>query len=192
MVVSQKSHDANCRNAQQSRGPVSLEGKKAVRLNALTYGLRARDLILPRENPEEYQQVWAELLDEWKPQTRSERMALEQVATAYWLLARATRSETSIRITQHLTFQEMSRLVDRVYAQRTSLERSLAKGLAQLRQLQKDRLAAPAQAVQPKPAAVTEPRASVSGSPPAWLTSPEPVGQTIVLCGLPSSDPDTR
>ena len=187
MVISKKSHEANCRNAQQSRGPVSLEGKKAVRLNALTYGLRARDLILPRENPEEYQQLWAELLDEWKPQTRSERMALEQVATAYWLLARATRSETSIRITQHLSFQEMSRLVDRVYAQRTSLERSLAKGLAQLRQLQKDRKAA-----EPKPIAVTEPRASVSGSPPAWLTSPEPVGQTIVLCGLPSSDPDTR
>jgi len=42
MVISQKQHEANRRNAQKSTGPTTLEGKAAASLNAVTYGLRTR------------------------------------------------------------------------------------------------------------------------------------------------------
>src|ERR1022692_438974 len=54
MVISDKQQEANRQNAQHSTGPNTPEAKAAVRLNALTYGLRARDLILPNEDSEEY------------------------------------------------------------------------------------------------------------------------------------------
>ena len=47
MIISEKQHQANRQNAQHSTGPNTPEGKAAVRLNALTYGLRTRGLILP-------------------------------------------------------------------------------------------------------------------------------------------------
>jgi len=51
MLISEKQHQANRQNAQHSTGPTTPEGKTAVRLNALTYGLRARWLILPCDDP---------------------------------------------------------------------------------------------------------------------------------------------
>ena len=50
MLISRKQHQANRENAQHSTGPVSPEGKAAVRLNALTFGLRARDVVLIHED----------------------------------------------------------------------------------------------------------------------------------------------
>ena len=53
MIISDKQHEANRQNAQQSTGPNTSEGKAAVRLNALTYGLRARSILIFEEDPEE-------------------------------------------------------------------------------------------------------------------------------------------
>jgi len=51
MLISDEQQESNRQNAQYSTGPKSPEGKEAVRLSALTYGLRARDFILPNEYP---------------------------------------------------------------------------------------------------------------------------------------------
>jgi hypothetical protein len=48
MLISDKQHEANCQNAQQSSGPKTPEGKAAVRLNALTHGLA---LVAPSSAP---------------------------------------------------------------------------------------------------------------------------------------------
>ena len=96
MLISEKQQQANQQNAQHSTGPKTAAGKAAVRLNALKYGLRARDLLLPNEDPAEYQQLWDDLETEWKPQTRSERTYLVQMATSEWLLARLARGENLI------------------------------------------------------------------------------------------------
>ena len=96
MIISDKQQQANRRNAQQSTGPVTPAGKAAVRLNALTYGLRARSSIIHGEDPEDYKQLWAELATEWQPQTRTERLYLEQMVTSQWLLARVAHGESQI------------------------------------------------------------------------------------------------
>jgi hypothetical protein len=96
MIISEKQQDANRQNAQHSTGPKTPGGKAAMRLRALKYGLRARSLLIPGENPEDYKQLWADLEAEWQPQTRTERMHLEQAAVSQWLLARVAESESRL------------------------------------------------------------------------------------------------
>ena len=53
--ISPQKLEANRRNAQQSTGPVSAEGKKSSSMNALTHGLLARAVPITigdyREDP---------------------------------------------------------------------------------------------------------------------------------------------
>ncbi len=76
MLISRKQHQANRQNAQHSTGPVSPEGKAAVRLNALTFGLRARDVVLIHEDAAAYRQLWDVLESEWQPRVAGRRLRL--------------------------------------------------------------------------------------------------------------------
>jgi len=153
MVISERSHEANQHNAQQSTGPTSPQGKAAVRLNALTYGLRARSTLIHGEDPEEYKRLWAALEAEWQPQTGTERLYLEQMCTSQWLLARVAGGESRI-YEANIRAEKQFPLLRDVSRQRTSLERSFTSGLRELKQLQKER-----QARQPQPAqAVSSPQ----------------------------------
>lgn len=146
MLISDKQHQANRQNAQHSPGPTSPEGKAAVRFNALTWGLRARSLMLDDEDPADYQQLWDDLEAEWQPQTHTERYYLEQMSMSQWLLTRTAASETRIRQAGLHLGTELE-LLDRIAAQRTRLERSFTSGMRELKQLQKER-----QARRPQPA----------------------------------------
>jgi hypothetical protein len=142
MIISGKQQEANRQNAQHSTGPSTPAGKAAVRLNALTYGLRARDLLLPWEDPEEYKQLWAALEADWQPQNRTERLHLEQMATSQWLLARMAKQERRI-CECSLPIEEELSLLNRVSALRTRLERSFTTASHELKQSQKERQARP-------------------------------------------------
>ncbi len=87
-MASLKQIEANRRNALKSTGPKTSEGKAAVRMNALRHGLRARSLLIPGENPADYDQLCAGLEAEWRPQTPTEHLLLQQMAVAQWKLAR--------------------------------------------------------------------------------------------------------
>jgi hypothetical protein len=153
MLISDKQQEANRRNAQHSSGPRTPEGKAAVRLNALKYGLRARDLIVFDEDPEEYKQLWAALEAECQPQTHTERLYLEQMSTSQWLLARMAATE-SYFFQIDLPPQIKLDLLKRVDRRRTRLERSFNTAVHELRQSQKDRRqsqARPQTLVQAKP-----------------------------------------
>src|SRR5205814_2836316 len=49
-VTSERQKTANQANALRSTGPKTPEGKAAVRLNAFRHGLLARDVVLPDED----------------------------------------------------------------------------------------------------------------------------------------------
>ncbi len=68
-----KQFQANRRNAQKSTGPKTPEGKAAVSMNALRHGLRARTVVLPGENREEFTQLCDDLEVEWSPESRTEQ-----------------------------------------------------------------------------------------------------------------------
>jgi hypothetical protein len=67
--------EANRRNASCSTGPRSAQGKANARLNAIKHGLRAEQLVLPTEDPEEFREHSADWYDDWKPAT-AEAVAL--------------------------------------------------------------------------------------------------------------------
>src|ERR1022692_1862081 len=92
MIISDKNHESNRRNAQHSTGPTTPEGKKAASLNAVTYGLRTRSLIIHGENIADYWRLWDGLETEWQPETPTERLYLEGMSVSQWQLARMARS----------------------------------------------------------------------------------------------------
>ena len=180
MLVSNKQHQANRQNAQHSTGPATPEGKAAVRLNALTYGLRARQLILPGEDPEEYKQLWADLEAEWQPQTRTERLHLEQMATSQWLVARLAKSERRV-YEGELSIEKQLALLERISTLRARSERSFTSAMRDLKQLQKER-----QALRQQPAGArrTAQPAQPPAPPPEYLMSEGSQGHPVFCASV--------
>src|SRR5260221_6212037 len=65
-------------------------------MNALRHGLRARTVVLPAENSEEFHQLCNDLETEWQPQSRTEHFYVEQMAISQWKLTRVEVAEKSI------------------------------------------------------------------------------------------------
>jgi hypothetical protein len=91
-----KQIEANRRNSLKSTGPTTPEGKAAIRLNALRHGLRARTVVLPGEQPEEFQQLCDDLEAEWRPKSRTDQLYVEQIAVSQWKLNRMEMARRSV------------------------------------------------------------------------------------------------
>ncbi len=95
-MTSTKRAEANLRNSARSTGPRTLSGKSRARLNAVTHGLTAETLILPGEDPREFQRR----LDDWtatlEPANPFEQDLVRQVATLSWRLDRADRVQDAL------------------------------------------------------------------------------------------------
>jgi hypothetical protein len=170
MLISDKQHEANRQNAQHSSGPVSEEGKAAIRYNAITFGLRTRATVLQTENVEDYYRLWNALHAEWQPKTRTEFCHVETMVTSLWLLARVARSEQ--RVYMEVGFGERQfALLAQVDKQRAHLERSFRTAIADMKQAQKER-----EARQPQPAPTAHPAKSAPApvSNPAGSQAPPP------------------
>ena len=188
MLISDKQHQANRKNAQHSTGPATPAAKEAIRFNALTYGLRTRASILPDENCADYSQLWDELDADWQPQTRTERLYLETMVTSQWLLKRVAESEQRIYV--FIAFgEERFKMLGYVAKQRAQLERSFRTAIADMKQSQKERQAQPQpQPAKPAPAPVSK-SAEPSVPPPEYVMS-ERAEAHPVFCA--PETPDTR
>lgn len=97
-MVSEKQKQANIENAQLSTGPITLEGKAVVALNAVKHGIFAKDLVIDagdgREDESEYHELLAELKNDLIPVGRMEMLLVEKIAVNYWRLRRLIRFET--------------------------------------------------------------------------------------------------
>src|SRR5207245_1658676 len=96
--------EANRLNAQHSTGPSTPEGRAAVRLNGLKYGLYAETLILPGEDPAEFDALLDRLDAEHQPATPTEELFVSQIAMAAWRRARVQRLEAAFYNNQHKYF----------------------------------------------------------------------------------------
>jgi regulator of extracellular matrix RemA (YlzA/DUF370 family) len=167
MVISPKQQESNRRNAQHSTGPTTPEGKKAASLNAVTYGLRTRSLLIQDENIADYWRLWDGLEAEWQPETATERLYLEQMSVAQWLLARMAASEQRVHAS-NLAFTTELDLLDRIDKRRTRLERSFTAAVRELKQLQKERRQRQAQRQQP---ATAKQSTQAPVQPPGYVMS---------------------
>ena len=157
-MASIKQTEANRLNALKSTGPKTPEGKAAVKLNGLRHGLRARTVVLPGENPEEFQQLCDDLETEWQPESRTEQFYLEQMAISQWKLTRIELAEKSIALQESAAKIQIP-LLDRLWQSQCRLERSYARAQRELQRLQKSRLP------------VDQPGESDSANPPNWEIS---------------------
>jgi hypothetical protein len=109
-MISEKKLEANRRNAQLSTGPRTPEGKRAVSRNSLVHGVRARHAVLILEKSSEFDQLFAELMEEFQPQTPTEDFQVEQIAVIKWKLGRLDAAENSaiLQSTQfHLALKKL-------------------------------------------------------------------------------------
>src|ERR1017187_7706452 len=153
MIISDKNHESNRRNAQHSTGPTTPEGKKAASLNAVTYGLRTRSLIIHGENIADYWRLWDGLETEGQPESPTERLYLGRMSVSQWERVPMARKEQRVYETT-LPMPAQFDLLDRIARHCTRLERSFTTAMHELKQLQKERKAKQAvEARQTKPCA---------------------------------------
>ncbi len=95
--VSEKQREANRRNASQSTGPKTPEGKQVSRLNAVTHGLLAKAVVITagdyQEDEQEFAQLLEELREQFSPVGVAEDLEVQKIALCYWRKMRAVRYE---------------------------------------------------------------------------------------------------
>src|SRR6516164_10354497 len=97
--------EANRRNAQLSTGPVTEEGKRSSRQNAVRHGLTAETVIDALEDAEDYAAFEMAITADYDAQSAVERELVLRLASLLWRLRRATTIETGLFEIQaeHLT-----------------------------------------------------------------------------------------
>jgi hypothetical protein len=93
-MISERQQEANRRNAAKSHGPITPEGRAAVRHNALKHGLTAADIILPTvEEKIDFEQFRAAFEEECQPIGPIEQVLVEDLVAARWRLNRIRKME---------------------------------------------------------------------------------------------------
>jgi hypothetical protein len=92
--MTERQLEANRRNAAKSHGPITPEGRAAVRLNALKHGLTAADVILPTaEDKLEFEQFQTAFVEECQPVGPIEQVLVEDIVVNRWRMTRVRKME---------------------------------------------------------------------------------------------------
>jgi hypothetical protein len=95
-MTSLRQTEANRRNARLSTGPVTEEGKKQSRRNALRHGLTAETVIDALEDAEDYAAFEMAVTADYDAQSAVERELVLRLASLLWRLRRATAIESGL------------------------------------------------------------------------------------------------
>jgi hypothetical protein len=88
--------EANRRNARLGTGPVTDEGKRRSRLNAVRHGLTAETVIDALEDAEDYAAFEMAVTADYDAQSAVERELVLRLASLLWRLRRATTIESGL------------------------------------------------------------------------------------------------
>jgi hypothetical protein len=88
--------EANRRNAQLSTGPVTEEGKRRSRQNAVRHGLTAETVIDALEDADDYAAFEIAVTADYDAQSAVERELVLRLASLLWRLRRATAIESGL------------------------------------------------------------------------------------------------
>jgi hypothetical protein len=98
-TMSPEAIEANRRNAQQSTGPKSAEGKSVVRMNAVKHGILAAQVVIwghkIQESPAEFKNFCHEYYSHLAPVGPLEEMLVDQIIAINWRLRRARMAESA-------------------------------------------------------------------------------------------------
>lgn len=87
-MISEKQLEANRRNAQNSTGPKSVEGKASSSRNNLRHGLAGQVAVMPGEDREAHDKFCNQLIGSFAPETPIEQQFAQSVAEDSWRLNR--------------------------------------------------------------------------------------------------------
>jgi hypothetical protein len=88
--------EANRRNARLSTGPVTEDGKKRSRRNAVRHGLTAETVIVALEDAEDYAAFEMAITADFDAQSSVARELVLRLASLLWRLRRATAIESGL------------------------------------------------------------------------------------------------
>ena len=95
-MTSARQIEANRRNALASTGPKTEIGKQRASQNAVRHGLTAETVIVPLEDPDDYQAFEQSVTADYEAETAVERELVLRLASLLWRLRRATSIETGL------------------------------------------------------------------------------------------------
>lgn len=186
------------RNALRPTGPRTPAGKDIASRNSLKHGLTARQVVIPGESQEEFDQLLDSLTAERQPCGETETHLIAEIAAGTWRLARARQREAEMLATQPGLFSADSAAgFDRLLRYMGSIERQLHRSIVLLKQQQAERraLAQAASAAESKPKAMAAGASgfvssSVSSSVvPAGIAPPPPaqfVSSSVINAAAPA------
>jgi hypothetical protein len=159
-MISEKQLEANRNNAQLSQGPVTDEGRKRSRMNALRHGLTGQVTTMTDEDRIAHEKFSKALIQDLSPKGAMETQLAQRIATDSWRLNRMSAVEdnlfalglhehggklnleheqidASLTTARVFTMESKQLQLLTLYEQR--INRSLQKNLAMLQQLQATR-----------------------------------------------------
>jgi len=95
-MASDKQITANRANALKSTGPRSLSGRARSSQNAIKHGLTAQHVVLPGENPEEFEGMRHAMFGSLNPQGALENQLVERAASLIWRMRRISVFEMAV------------------------------------------------------------------------------------------------
>src|SRR5579883_2633178 len=98
--------EANRQNALKSTGPKTPDGKARSRLNGLIHGMRARTVVLPGEDEQEYNRRCEDMARELRPENALEATLVETLVASSWRLERCRRAEKAALTKQVLDAED--------------------------------------------------------------------------------------
>ena len=167
-AISDPRAEANRANAVHSTGPSTAAGKAVSRLNATRHGLTSQVACMTWEDRDAFNEFCASLVTEYRPETAVETQLAQSIAEDQWRLNRARAIEHNIfalgstasmpaidsddpqidaALAQAQTFRDESRTFGLITLYEQRIHRNLQRNLDRLRQLQSDRRAARARAL---------------------------------------------
>ena len=179
--------EANRANAQKSTGPRTLEGRTTSSMNALKHGADAASLVIPGEDPAEYDRVVADYRSDLRPATALEHFQVDIMIRSYWQRRRLERIEAKLYCellaegdtpgeidVKILRDSATGKLLRKVWSQIASLERASTRALAEIRRLRRERAqeAAQQEALCPEPPARNEPNSKPQPDPVLEIFAP--------------------
>lgn len=105
-MASERQLEANRKNAQHSTGPRTTNGKARVASNALKDGLTGKQIVLPNENPDEFEAFRIDLLNDLNPLGALEATLAEKIVADAWRLRRVALLESAIYARGHFEYLE--------------------------------------------------------------------------------------
>jgi hypothetical protein len=161
-MISEKQLEANRNNAQLSQGPVTDEGRKRSRMNALRHGLTGQVTTMTDEDRTAHEKFSKALIEDLAPKGAMETQLAQRIATDSWRLNRISAVEDNLfalglhehggklhleheqidaALTTARVFTIESKQLQLLTLYEQRLNRAIQKNLAMLQQLQATRKA---------------------------------------------------